>query len=390
MNELKLSWNLFSIKPKKDRYNFALFIPFLGISTGIFLLLITFGIMEGMEKTIYTDLQKFLSSEKLLLNNFSKSNIKEISTILENDNVSFYRTLERKCIIKNAADHRLIDIRAIEKLDTYIKNNFSIDINQSSDNPSIIIGSGLSNLLNISQSNIIELFSPSDINLFTSIPPNEKFTVEKPYDYLLLDFDTNYGFISLNDGRRLFKNSGNDYLYFQNELSDETKEIILNKFPESQFIKWKKDYHELIEAMRMEKILYSFFGIIIIILASFTLMNIMSNTIYRKIHQFGILKVMGFTQKQIQNFTLQYSLLTGIISISFGIILSLIFVDLDNRFHILQQLFKEMLIVEFNIFLDPMKMFIASLCGIIIVSLSAFYPTYSTGKLKIINTLDNF
>ncbi len=390
MNELKLSWNLFSIKPKKDRYNFALFIPFLGISTGIFLLLITFGIMEGMEKTIYTDLQKFLSSEKLLLNNFSKSNIKEISTILENDNVSFYRTLERKCIIKNAPDHRLIDIRAIEKLDTYIKNNFSIDINQSSDNPSIIIGSGLSNLLNISQSNIIELFSPSDINLFTSIPPNEKFTVEKPYDYLLLDFDTNYGFISLNDGRRLFKNSGNDYLYFQNELSDETKEIILNKFPESQFIKWKKDYHELIEAMRMEKILYSFFGIIIIILASFTLMNIMSNTIYRKIHQFGILKVMGFTQKQIQNFTLQYSLLTGIISISFGIILSLIFVDLDNRFHILQQLFKEMLIVEFNIFLDPMKMFIASLCGIIIVSLSAFYPTYSTGKLKIINTLDNF
>ena len=66
MNNFKLAWKLFSIYPTKERFNFALIVPFLGIIIGVFLLLITLGVMEGMEKTIYTDIRKFISTEKII------------------------------------------------------------------------------------------------------------------------------------------------------------------------------------------------------------------------------------------------------------------------------------------------------------------------------------
>ena len=117
-------------------------------------------------------------------------------------------------------------------------------------------------------------------------------------------------------------------------------------------------------------------------------MNIMSNTIYRKIHQFGILKVVGFTQLHLQKLTLQYSLVVGIISILIGILITLLFIELNAQFRIIQNLFNKMFIFEFPIYLDPIKVIIISIIGTIIVALSGFYPTYSASKLKLINAIN--
>ena len=388
MNNFKLAWKLFSIYPTKERFNFALIVPFLGIIIGVFLLLTTLGVMEGMEKTIYTDIRKFISTEKILINDLNKSQFNELTTLLDKENVNYFRILERKCLIRNGKEIRLVNISAIDKLNLYINNYFNIKINPIENKSSIIIGSGLSNLLNAYESSTIELISPSDINLFTSVPPKRSFYVEQPYEFLLLDFDTNYGFISLEQGREIFPNSGNNFLYFPNTIPVNVASYINKIFPSLLITSWEEDYRDLIEAMKLEKILYSFFGILVIILASFTLMNIMSNTIYRKIHQFGILKVVGFSQLHLQKLTLQYSLIVGIISILIGILITLLFIEFNAQYHIIQNLFNEMFIFEFPIYLDPVKVMIISIIGTIIVALSGFYPTYSASKLKLINAIN--
>lgn len=388
MNNFNLAWKLFSINSTKERFNFALIVPFLGIIIGVFLLLTTLGVMEGMEKTIYTDIQKFISTEKILINDLNKSQINALTTLLNKENINYFRILERKCLIKSGKEIRLINISAIDNLNFYIDKYFNIKINPTEEKPSIIIGSGLSNLLNTYESSTIELISPSDINLFTSVPPKNSFSVEQPYKFLLLDFDTNYGFISLKQGRKLFPNSGNYFLYFPDIIPDNVVNYINKIFPSLLIIGWEEDYRDLIESMKLEKILYSFFGILVVILSSFTLMNIMSNTIYRKIHQFGILKVIGFSQLHLQKLTLQYSLVVGIVSILIGILITFIFIEFNAHFHIIQNLFKEMFIFEFPLYLDPVKVIITSIIGTIIVVLSGFYPTYSASKLKLINAVN--
>ena len=139
--------------------------------------------------------------------------------------------------------------------------------------------------------------------------------------------------------------------------------------------------------MRLEKIIYSFFGILVMILACFTLSNIMSNTVYRKIHQFGILKVIGFSQKYLQKLTLQYTFVSGLISIIVGVLLTYIFIYLNSNFHILNHLFNEVFFIEFPIKLGFLKVIITTISGILIIILSGYYSTHYAGKMKLIESI---
>ena len=246
MNNFKLAWKLFSIYPTKERFNFALIVPFLGIIIGVFLLLTTLGVMEGMEKTIYAEIRKFISTEKILINDLNKSQINELTTLLDKESVNYFRILERKCLIKNGKEIRLVNISAIDNLNLYIDKYFNIKINPTEEKSSIIIGSGLSNYLNAYEFSNIELISPSDINLFTSVPPKKSFSVEQPFEFLLLDFDTNYGFISLEKGREMFPNSGNNFLYFPDIIPVNLASYINKIFPSLLITSWEDDYRDLI------------------------------------------------------------------------------------------------------------------------------------------------
>ena len=386
MNNFQIAWKLFSINPLKKRFNFVLLIPYFGITISIFIFLTTIGIMDGMESIIYNDIKKIISNDKIKINKNQESRVDELANYLKIHNIEFYKIIENKCLLKYNEEIRILNVIAVDRLNDYLKLKFNI--NKSVNKNGIILGKGLVDNLMLNINTIIEIITPNGINMLTSIPKKKDYIVENTFEIKVLNFDSNYGYIKHNDDNISTLGKNNQYLYFPEKIPKKVKEFIYNNFSDINIIHWKDEYNELINAMNLEKLLYSFFGVIIMILSCFTLSNIMSNTVYRKLHQFALLKVCGYSQTKLQIITLHYTSITGIISVLLGVLLAYIFLSLNNEYNILKYLFNDIFFIEFPIILSFSKVIITIVMSNLVVMLSGFYSTYYINKMKLIDSIN--
>ena len=388
MNNILFTIKLFSINSDKSKRNYSLFIPFTGIVIGVFTFMITYGVMNGMENKVFADLLKIYPNQKVVLNNLNNQEIIFIKELLNNNNIEYYSVLESKCLINNNNYIRLINIKAIDKINKYLYNNFDIIIKDTLIHNEIIVGNELLYLMDLNKNDKINIISPADLNLFTLLPFNKEYSIIETFARKVMNYESNYGFINLKGNKKLFNKSGNNFIYIRDNLNNKILDKLTDHIPEIKILYWKEEYKELINAINLEKKLYSSFGFIIILLATFTFMNIISNIIHKKNREFGILKAVGFSNQKLQYITLSFMLIYFSVAFLFGIIISYIFIDLNFNYNIINLLLDDYLFIEYPILIGSSFLFYSFILGILIIIISSFYNMFLIKKTDITEAIN--
>ena len=107
----------------------------------------------------------------------------------------------------------------------------------------------------------------------------------------LLNYDDQFVFIPFESGQKLFNHN---YLTYYSNLDD----VALSKLnlPNDTYVySWQDGHEDFISAMRLEKIAFTLFGVIIIIIAAFTSLSMMCLSIMNRISEIGIMRTIGFS-----------------------------------------------------------------------------------------------
>ncbi|MED5476242.1 MAG: FtsX-like permease family protein [Candidatus Neomarinimicrobiota bacterium] len=379
-----LSWKFFTRKYESNKINISSFLPIIGLFFGVFTTILTFAVMDGLEKDIFGTLENFSGGTTLNVNKVSSTDLAYIENYLNEASLKYVKFIDRKAIINFGEINKIINVRGFSDLN-FIFEKFNVEnsFEEINDN-SIIIGKGLASNLNVSEKEFVKIFSPLDLKLSSPKVPQKSFEVSSLYATNLLDFDLNYVFIPYNAGMDLFKKSGNYGYFFRKEVIFPEKITQINNL---RVYNWHDTHKNLVSAMKTEKIAYISFGFLLIIISCFSLLSTMSITVIQKIAQIGILKTQGYSNFLIIKIFLIFSLISGLLGVIFGILGVYLIKIIENKYSFIKLIFGNYPYLEFPILLDSKKIIYISSIAIILIVLSSIYPAIKASKLRPIKSI---
>ena len=361
-------------RTEKGGYNnWRFYFPLIGVAFGVITIILTFAIMQGMENEVFKKLEAINFSSKILDDGFSKP---------EDEN--FFFTIYKKAIVNNGDNYRLINVRAIEDFIEFKDNTFSDFLVQTIDDTNgVILGRGLASKLNVSIGDFIELVSPMDVSLLTGIPTSVKVKISGIFNLQLLHYDDQYIFTNLSLGETLFQS-------IDKEIHSHLTPIQLQlKYKNIKNIEtWKDEHINFISAMSLEKLAFSSFGFLIILLSAFSSFSIMCVTVIRRVPEIGILRTLGYSKNMIASLYFLQSLLIGLIGGAIGVLLSKIFIKLDESNNLIAQIFSSDIIFNFKLNISNFEIFTIYMIGLIIMLFAGIYPSIYASRIPILKSLN--
>ncbi len=361
-------------RTEKGGYNnWRFYFPLIGVTFGVIAIIITFAIMQGMENEVLKKLETINFSSKILDDDFSKP-----------DDENFFFTIDKKAIVNNGGDYRIINVRAIENFKEFKDITLSEFLVQPTNNfNGVILGRGLASKLGVNIGDFIELVSPTDVSFLTGIPTSVKVKISGIFNLQLLNYDDQYIFTNLSLGETLFKSSNKEIyshltpiqlkLKYQNIKNIET---------------WKDEHIDFISAMSLEKLAFSSFGFLIILLSAFSSFSIMCVTVVKRVPEIGILRTLGYSKNMIASIYFLQSLLIGLIGGAIGVVLSKAFIQLDESNNLIAHIFSSDIIFNFKLNISNFEIFIIYMIGLIIMLFAGIYPSIYASRIPILKSLN--
>ena len=353
--------------------NWRFYFPLLGFTFGIIAVILTFATMKGMEREVFRKIEAINFTSKILDTEFIKPN-----------NENFLFTIYRKAIVSNEGEFRVINVRSIENFHLF-KYNILSDflLETSNDSNGVILGSGLAYKLRVSVGDSIQITSPTDVSFMTGIPTSVKVKISGIFNLKLLNYDDNYIFTKISLGESLFKSSDKEIHSYLTST-----QIKLNYPSVKSIMSWKDVHPDFISAMNLEKIAFSTFGFLIILLSAFSSFSIMCLTVIRRVSELGILRTLGYSKNMIAGIYFLQSLIIGLIGGMIGIIVSKIFIKLDESNNFIGKLFSSDIIFNFKLNISNLEIFTIYMIGLLIMLLAGIYPSIYASHIPILKSLN--
>ena len=350
------------------KYRVGFFLPWIGISIGVCMLLLIDGIMSGMEDEIFNSLDRM--EKEYYIENFSDSTINDIINYLDSKNIDSELISIRDVIISNGDSYMLVNMIATSK-DSISEN--------------IVIGAGISYNLNISEKDSVSILSPLDISFSTLRVPIITYFVDSIYTTPVVGFDDKYIFTASSSIEGII--NGNKKITINQKLSDLELEDISNKFRDITISHWKDSYLELVSAIKLEKFLYAIFAYMLILiscLGSFTITNFI---ITNKLKEISILNILGLEfiniKKSISSIMLSFTLFSTVM----GFLYLYLMIHFGITDFLISVLFPDNLFYNFTIRINAQYLVIVLLLNIITVYFSSIIAVNVIGKNRPIDII---
>ena len=374
-------------KQNTGKFNWNLLFPFVGVIIGCLTVSLTLSIMEGMEYAIFTKLENMSFPGKLT--NINSSNPSELKKYLNLHDISFQKGIEDQILILNENEFRLVNIHGIEEFKKFGQNLFTLDINKSEnpiDNESLYIGRTLATRLDLSIGDAVIISQTERINIFTGLPNRKQMLVGGIFDVDILDYNQKHIFCNY-DLISSFIPEKQNILYLDKPLEVQLISELKVLFPEIRYKFWEENYGSFISAMKLEKYTYSIIGFLIVGIAGFTLMSMMSLSVMQKIPQIGILRAIGMRAVDIKNIFVYQAISTSVISSTIGILLSLVFIRLDKQFDLIHLLFPGELFFDFPLILNNFYIILIFFVSLLLLILAGLYPSIKASRIDPIKAI---
>jgi lipoprotein-releasing system permease protein len=384
---------------KKDGFlNVISIFSFIGISLGVAVLIIVMSVMNGFRTELINKIVGFNAhvtikpyEKPINLEKLNNNDLKIISKEL-----LFSNSGEAIVISKDYTKGLVLrgyNSKDFSKLDVVKKENLIRGSNQLTNN-SISIGKELSFNLDISVGDKVSIMSPVGIEtIIGSLPKQETFIISSIFDSGLADFDSNIAFINLNTLENFFnfeKKNRNLEIYLKNPSDIDKMKIQIQKIFENNFVyTWADMNNSLFTALKVERNVMFIILSLIILVAAFNIISGLTILVKNKTRDIAILKSIGVLNKSITKIFFLVGVIIGTTATLFGIFLGIMFsLYIENLREFLSNTFNISLFPEEIYFLstmpseiNPISIFIISLCSIFITIIVSIFPAIKASKL---------
>ena len=369
------------LSKNNSKIRLSFYFPWIGIFIGTIFLLLINSIMDGMEDEIFSKLNELDNGYKLS----SSIDQNKIKKYLSSNNIHYSEQLLRDIVV--GVDQRYLLAKfVVNKSSNHNKkkerNQKKIVNNKNSGHemqmPEISIGRGISKKLNLSIGDYVQIFSPLDVKLTTMKVPNASFVVSNIYEIPVIDFDE--VFIFSNDTLFAQEIESEKYILLNRDIDKKLFSTLKEIFPSIVIQEWTDEYSSLINAIKLEKRMYTSFGYLLIIISSLGLFTTINYTISNKIRSLAIIDLLGYSFAKIRAEI--YKIMILLCSFSTILAIFSIYISIYLNFFdpLIQLLFPRDLFYDFNLSVKLIDCIKILLINMIIIIFSIFIP------LKIIDS----
>ena len=323
---------IFFKKNNAKDFNMSLSFPFVATILCSLITLTTYSIIQSLESSIIDKIVAINKHSRLYIDSHSDDfshNYLELSKFLDSQNKKYDLFIEAKGLITyDNKDFKVVNVIGIKDIQE-INDSFGIKL--SGLNGKVLIGYGLDEYLNIpSSQTTLSIFAPLDGFLFV---PHRIFEIaDQKFSFTdihaINQISSDYVFVDYEDAASLFSNTA-PHIGVDSVLDDVHLDFIYNNIKKVKYQDWKSTYPLFFSAIKIEKYLYTSFGFLLIVIASFNLYGIINLIIYRKSSQLTMLLYNGESINSIRKIFVNNIMAIGLIGSFIGILVAYLLLELN-------------------------------------------------------------
>lgn len=380
-------------------FGFISALSILGIAIAIAAMIVVLSVINGFE----TDLRdRFLAANAHLMLYQFPSGIKDSNKWIAsvdrhyNDEITgaapFIHmptgaksgTIVQSVLVRGISPEKRKKVQPIAKL---VRPASALDILEKEMNgeipavPSVIIGLGLSKLMNASVGDTIGLISPSSEDPLNSITD---FKVIGIYDSGLSHYDNKLALLSIPSAQRLFRMgsvvTGIEIGMKSPWKSPKLAKSLSDRYPNVSVRQWQEYNKTMFEALKYERGLISLLVALVALVGGFNILTTLFVSVVQKGKDISILKSLGAHNKQIIKVFLKQGLIMGLFGSTLGAGLAYVTSKLLEKYEFIK-LPEIYMLAKLPVEYDPMVYAVTCVFGVIISTLAGVLPAWNASKV---------
>ena len=364
----------------------------IGLSIGVFSLLVTISVIKGFENVLSNKLVNV--DGKIRLKTLFGSSISELdsidSTLLQSYSKIIATPFVRGSVVikKNKVNEGLL-VEGVNYLPSF---NHSVNEKRFVNDDEIIIGSSLAESLKLDSSEVLILVP---LDGFIGDVKNLKYyklIFRHTFKTGMDEYDRNLAYVNINTAQKMFNmnNKVSGYIINSDAKTDDLLNHLNGNIKYPYFLETWKDRHQIIFTWIRTQTLP-----IVIIFSLITLVGItnvmatVSLLVSERSKEIGVLLSQGFQKYQIRNIFLIESGFIGLIGSSIGVLLAIFFTFIQGRYNIIQLPEEVYFMNSLPISFDYDLCFVIVLLSLFITMFSSFLPIKTIFDNRIPKLLEN-
>jgi lipoprotein-releasing system permease protein len=389
------AWRYFKAKKSTNAINIIAWISILAIIIGtasLILVLSVFNGFEGLVKSLYssfyTDLKISPASGKVM--NITPEQLQKLKGLSGIRNYSL--VVEEKALIKNGDYQSVVYLKGVDENYRYVSGvadnlvNGEYDLGNE-EIPKLILGAGVEGALGIqADRNIytlkIHLPRKTETEQFDEINGISNDTIRSSAAFRIQqDFDNKYGITNIDFVKKSLRLQPNEYSGVEIALQDPTatndmKKDLKNIFNDTYLVQNKYEQNRsLYSIMNVER--WVIYGILclILVVAAFNMIGALTMLVLEKQKDISVLHALGGNKKFIQRIFLSEGMLLALIGGGIGMLLALLVVWIQLKFHLIPLAGGSFLISYFPVKLRLMDFLLVGGTVFIIAFIASWLPS---------------
>lgn len=386
--------------------SFISVISILGIFLGVATLIVVINVMVGFSENLK---EKIIGANShIIINKYDGGNIvnwqyldeqvkevKEVtgvSPFLLNQVLLTSKKHASGVLLRGIIPEKEMEVANIKK---YLKEGDFKALDGKHKVPSIVVGKELANQLGLTLGDELVMVSPfGKKGPFGYTPTMKRFVIRGIFDTGMYEYNTSLAYVNLKVAQKFFKTGDvatglsvtvNDF--------DKAKEISEKIQKKIGFPYWSRDWmsmnKNLFSALKLEKTAMFIILTLIIIVASFNIVSLITMSVKDKRKDIAILRAMGASKKSIKKIFIAQGMQIGIVGTVAGNIVAYIISFVLEKYKIISLPEDVYYMDRIPVKIVPQVFVTVTICALIITYLSSIFPASQAAKTDPIEALRN-
>ena len=261
------------------------------------------------------------------------------------------------------------------------------------ESPGIVLGAFLASRLRVGPDDEVYLITLKDLNFEDVVmggitPKLQSFVVTDLFETGMYHYDDSFAFISLKEAQRVLGLSDSTVTSVHLRIDELDEAVAIREQLEHtlgypyRVRDWTQEFPELFQWMELEKWVIFIALSLIILVAAFNIMSILSMSILIKTPEIGILRAMGARARGIRRIFVYQGLFIGGFGTLLGCLAGFTVCWLQDRFDLVSLPADIYIISALPVDMQPLDFAIVSLVSISICFLASTYPARKASALQ--------
>lgn len=260
----------------------------------------------------------------------------------------------------------------------------------------IILGEELAKNLGVRVGDKVSLIMPKMEKKLSWFSPLGRMAVAKPFRVIglfnsgMYEYDATFAYISLSSAKKLLGTDGVTGIAVRTKDAFKVSNIakkIEEAFPDYGVITWQDKNHNLLSALKLEKVVTAILLSLIIFVSVFNIANTLIMTVLAKTKEIGILRSMGAKKGEIMTIFIFKGLLSGLLGTLIGLVGGIALSKLISYYQFVKLPSDIYYLSYIPVSINYSEVLLVCLTATLLSFLSTLYPAWSAANLNPVEAL---